>query len=76
MQYDFFMGLAAASAMPVIAAVALACAPLAAQSRPPEANPKRLIEKADRLAWLYNWYLPGLCLQINPNQAAECRSET
>ena len=35
------------------------CAPLAPQSRPPESNPKRLIEKADRLAWLYNWYLAG-----------------
>jgi len=45
--------------MPVAAAVALLCAPLAAQSRPPESNPKRLIEKADRLAWLYNWYLAG-----------------
>ena len=59
MQYDFFMGLAAISAMPVVAAVVLFCVPLAAQSRPPEANPKRLIEKADRLAWLYNWYLAG-----------------
>src|SRR5256885_455294 len=53
------MGLAAFSAMPVAAAVALLCVPLAAQSRLPEANPKRLIEKADRLAWLYNWYLAG-----------------
>src|SRR4051794_6966038 len=59
MQYDFFMGLAASSAMPVIVAAALLCAPLAAQSRLPESNPKRLIEKADRLAWLYNWYLAG-----------------
>jgi glycosyltransferase involved in cell wall biosynthesis len=38
---------------------ALMCAPLAAQTRPSEAYPKRLIEKADRLAWLYNWYLAG-----------------
>ncbi|MEQ1887399.1 MAG: hypothetical protein ABL967_20220, partial [Bryobacteraceae bacterium] len=53
------MGLAAFSALPVAAAVAFLCAPLAAQSRPPESNPKRLIEKADRLAWLYNWYLAG-----------------
>ncbi|HVZ18128.1 MAG TPA: tetratricopeptide repeat protein, partial [Terriglobales bacterium] len=59
MQYDFFMGLAAFSALPVAAVVAFLCAPLAAQSRPPESNPKRLIEKADRLAWLYNWYLAG-----------------
>ena len=59
MQYDCLMGLAAVSAMPVAAAVALLCVPLAAQSRPPESNPKRLIEKADRLAWLYNWYLAG-----------------
>ena len=59
MEYDFFMGLAAFSAVPVAAVVAFLCAPLAAQSRPPESNPKRLIEKADRLAWLYNWYLAG-----------------
>jgi len=59
MEYDFFMGLAAFSALPVAAVVAFLCAPLAAQSRPPESNPKRLIEKADRLAWLYNWYLAG-----------------
>src|SRR6476646_4079863 len=45
--------------MPVAAAVEFLCAPLAAQSRPPESNPKSLIEKADRLAWLYNWYLAG-----------------
>ena len=44
MQYDFFMGLAAVSAMPVAAAVALLCVPLAAQSRPPESNPKHLVE--------------------------------
>lgn len=29
------------------------------QNRPTDSNPKRLIEKADRLAWLYNWYLAG-----------------
>ena len=51
MEYDFFMGLAVFSALPVAAAVAFLCAPLEAQSRPPESNPKRLIEKADRLAW-------------------------
>jgi hypothetical protein len=41
--------------MPFAVAAALMCAPLAAQTRPSESNPKRLIEKADRLAWLYNW---------------------
>src|SRR5688572_32994262 len=53
------MGLAARTAMPIAIAAALMCAPLAAQTRPSESNPKRLIEKADRLAWLYNWYLAG-----------------
>ena len=45
--------------MPIAVAAALMCAPLTAQTRPSESNPKRLIEKADRLAWLYNWYLAG-----------------
>ena len=53
------MGLAARKAMPIAVAAALMCAPLTAQTRPSESNPKRLIEKADRLAWLYNWYLAG-----------------
>lgn len=53
------MGLAVGSAIPIAVAAALLCAPLAAQSRPSDSNPKRLIEKADRLAWLYNWYLAG-----------------
>src|SRR6266508_2477966 len=44
---------------PIAAAVALLWAPLAAQPRPGDSNPKRLIEKADRLAWLYNWYMAG-----------------
>ena len=57
--YDLFMGLAARKAMPIAVAAALMCAPLTAQTRPSESNPKRLIEKADRLAWLYNWYLAG-----------------
>jgi len=57
--YDFFMSLAAVTAMPIAVAAALICAPLAAQTRPSDANPKRLIEKADRLAWLYNWYMAG-----------------
>jgi CHAT domain-containing protein len=56
--YDLSMGLAAVTAMP-IAVAALLCAPLAAQTRPSESNPKRLIAKADRLAWLYNWYMAG-----------------
>lgn len=53
------MGLAAGTAMPIAVAAALMCAPLTAQTRPSDANPKRLIEKADRLAWLYNWYMAG-----------------
>ena len=53
------MGLARSSAMPVAVAAALLCAPLTAQTRANETNAKRLIEKADRLAWLYNWYLAG-----------------
>ena len=54
------MGLAVESAIPIAVAVALLCAaPLSAQNRPNNANPKRLIEKADRLAWLYNWYMAG-----------------
>src|SRR5215210_6687403 len=53
------MGLAARTATPIAVAAALMCAPLTAQTRSSEANPKRLIEKADRLAWLYNWYLAG-----------------
>ena len=57
--YDLFMGLARCTAMPITVAAALLCAPLAAQTRPSENNAKRLIEKADRLAWLYNWYLAG-----------------
>jgi hypothetical protein len=44
------MGLAAASAMPIAVAAAFLCAPLAAQPRPGDSNPKRLIEKADRLS--------------------------
>jgi hypothetical protein len=51
------MCLAAVSAMPI--AVAVICAPLEAQPSPGDSNPTRLIEKADRLAWLYNWYLAG-----------------
>lgn len=57
--YDLCMGLAGISAMPIAVAAALLGAPLAAQTRPSDANPKRLIEKADRLAWLYNWYTAG-----------------
>jgi len=53
------MGLAGRSAMPIAVAAVLLGAPLGAQTRPSEANPKRLIEKADRLAWLYNWYMAG-----------------
>jgi hypothetical protein len=53
------MGLARSSAMPVAVAAALLCAPLTAQTRANETNAKRLIQKADRLAWLYNWYLAG-----------------
>ena len=53
------MGLASRTAMPIAVAAALMYAPLTAQTRPSESNPKRLIEKADRLAWLYNWYLAG-----------------
>jgi hypothetical protein len=53
------MGLASRTAMPIAVAAALMCAPLTPQTRPSESNPKRLIEKADRLAWLYNWYLAG-----------------
>lgn len=53
------MGLASRTAMPIAVAAALMCAPLTAQTRQSETNPKRLIEKADRLAWLYNWYLAG-----------------
>ena len=45
--------------MPIAVAAALMCAPLTAQTRPSESNPKRLVEKADRLAGLYNWYLAG-----------------
>lgn len=48
--YDSFMGLAVVSAMPLAVAAALLCAPLKAQPRPSVSNPKRLIEKADRLA--------------------------
>src|SRR5713226_9353122 len=60
MGYDFFMGLAVGSAIPIAVAAALLCAaPLRAQNRSNNANPKRLIEKADRLAWLYNWYMAG-----------------
>ena len=51
------MGLAVRNVMPMAMAVALLYAPL--QARAGEPNPKRLIEKADRLAWLYNWYLAG-----------------
>ena len=53
------MGLATITAMPIAVAAALLCATLQAQSRPNDSNPKRLIEKADRLAWLYNWYRAG-----------------
>jgi hypothetical protein len=53
------MGLASRTAMPIAVAAALMCAPLTAQTRQSETNPKHLIEKADRLAWLYNWYLAG-----------------
>lgn len=53
------MGWAASSAMSIAAAAALLGGPLCAQTRPNDANPKRLIEKADRLAWLYNWYMAG-----------------
>src|ERR1700682_4712945 len=56
----FFMGLAVGSAIPIAVAAALLCAaPPSAQNRSNNANPKRLIEKADRLAWLYNWYVAG-----------------
>jgi tetratricopeptide (TPR) repeat protein len=71
------MGLARVSAMPIAVAVALLCAPLAAQTRPSENNPKRLIEKADRLAWLYNWYLAGpLCAEAEKlfEQAGDSRN--
>lgn len=44
--------------MPIVVA-ALLCAPPAAQTHPNETNPKWLLEKADRLAWPYNWYLAG-----------------
>ncbi len=52
------MGLARNSAMPIIVA-ALLCVPLAAAPPPSDANPRRLIEKADRFAWVYNWYVAG-----------------
>ena len=45
--------------MPIVVAAALVWTPVTAQTRPSDANPKRLIEKADRLAWLYNWYMAG-----------------
>lgn len=45
--------------MPIAVAAVLLGAPLAAQTRPSEGNPKRLLERADRLAWLYNWYMAG-----------------
>jgi CHAT domain-containing protein len=55
-----FMGLAAGTAMPVAILGALLWAgPLCAQTRSNDANAKRLIEKADRFAWLYNWYMAG-----------------
>ena len=46
------------TAMPITVAAAPMCAPLAAQTRATETNPKRL-DKAHRLAWLYNWYRAG-----------------
>ena len=45
--------------MPIVVAAALVWTPVTAQTRPSDANPKQLIEKADRLAWLYNWYMAG-----------------
>jgi tetratricopeptide (TPR) repeat protein len=53
------MGWAASLSIPIATAAALLAGPLSAQTRPNDANPKRLIEKADRLAWLYNWYVAG-----------------
>ncbi len=54
-----FMGLARSLATPIAVVASLLGGPLRAQDRPVETNPKRLIEKADRLAWLYNWYMAG-----------------
>jgi CHAT domain-containing protein len=54
-----FMGLVRRSCLPIAAVTALMYAPLTGQTRTSESNPKRLTEKADRLAWLYNWYLAG-----------------
>ena len=45
--------------MLIAVAAALLGVSIAAQPRPSEANAKRLIEKADHLAWLYNWYTAG-----------------
>lgn len=59
LKYDRYMGMAAFRATPIIIAVGLIWAPLTAQDRAGEPNAKRLIEKADRLAWLYNWFLAG-----------------
>jgi CHAT domain-containing protein len=53
------MGWAVSSAIPIATAAALLAGPLCAQTRANDANPKRLIERADRLAWLYNWYMAG-----------------
>jgi tetratricopeptide (TPR) repeat protein len=51
------MGVARALATPFAVVASLLCAPLKAQDRPVETKPKRLIKKANRLAWLYNWYM-------------------
>jgi CHAT domain-containing protein/tetratricopeptide (TPR) repeat protein len=53
------MALAGASAIPVAVVAVLISLPLKAQTASAETSPKNLIEKADRLAWLYNWYMAG-----------------
>lgn len=55
-----FMGLAAGTALPVsILGALLWAGSLCAQTRSNDADLKRLIERADRSAWLYNWYMAG-----------------
>lgn len=53
------MGLVRSLATPIALAASFFSVSLKAQDRPVESDPKRLIEKADRLAWLYNWYMAG-----------------
>jgi len=54
------MGLAARTVTAITVAAALFCAvPLNGQTRPKDANPRRLVETADRFAWFYNWYKAG-----------------